>query len=67
MTTEKYVLENLLAIVELNARDDENPGLDIFDQEAEHKNADRLLCSLLSDLGYTDIVDAYNKIHKWYA
>lgn len=38
-----------------------------FDPERNHSNADELLCLLLKELGYTDIVEAYEKIEKWYA
>ncbi len=35
--------------------------------ELEHDEADWLLCSLLEELGYTELVDTYRKIPKWYA
>lgn len=38
-----------------------------FDPEANHAEADDLLCDLLKELGYVDIVEAYEKIEKWYA
>ena len=37
------------------------------DTEAAHGDADRVLCDLLNELGYTDIVREYNAIGKWYA
>ena len=37
------------------------------DQEYAHIYADKVLCILLNNLGHKDIVDAYNKIGKWYA
>ena len=36
------------------------------DRELGHVKADALLCEFLTDLGYTELVDAYNKISKWY-
>jgi hypothetical protein len=38
-----------------------------FDTEVAHANADAILCKLLISLGYTDVVDEYNKVKKWYA
>ena len=37
------------------------------DTEAAHCDADELLCNLLSDLGYDDVVAEYRKVDKWYA
>lgn len=37
------------------------------DTEVNHIEADDLLCNLLVDLGYQEVVDAYDKIDKWYA
>lgn len=37
------------------------------DEEAAHVLADTVLCDLLESLGYTDIVEEFNSIHKWYA
>ena len=37
------------------------------DTEAAHGNADDVLCDFLSSLGYTDLVDEYHKVKKWYA
>ena len=37
------------------------------DTECNHINADDILCDMLIELGYKDIVDEYNKIFKWYA
>ena len=39
----------------------------MFDQERAHINADEILCELLTELGYCDVVKEYNKIEKWYA
>lgn len=38
-----------------------------FDYEMEHIVADNLLCQMLIELGYEDIVSEYNKVNKWYA
>ena len=43
---------------------DHNPNMDTEDSHAE---ADRLLCKLLVELGYEDVVAAYQLIGKWYA
>ena len=37
------------------------------DVEAVHGIADDILCDLLIDLGFQDVVDEYNKVEKWYA
>ena len=37
------------------------------DAESPHIEADQILCDALSDLGYTDVVEAYEAIGKWYA
>ena len=38
-----------------------------FDTEAAHGIADDILCELLTSLGYGDVVEAWNKVEKWYA
>jgi len=38
-----------------------------YDAEKAHAIADDLLVTFLTDLGYKDIVEAYQAIHKWYA
>ena len=37
------------------------------DFECAHSNADDALCELLNGLGFTEIVDIYKKVGKWYA
>lgn len=37
------------------------------DIESAHADADDVLCDLLLKLGYTKIVEEYNKVSKWYA
>lgn len=39
----------------------------VGDTEMSHIEADEVLCELLCHLGYSEVVDAYNKIDKWYA
>lgn len=36
------------------------------DQEKAHINADDILCEILIKLGYSDLVDVYNRIEKYY-
>lgn len=35
--------------------------------EADHEDADYILCELLEKLGYKELVDAYRDIPKWYS
>lgn len=37
------------------------------DNEADHSNADQVLCELLVSLGYGDVVAAWDRVGKWYA
>ena len=37
------------------------------DTEAAHAAADDVLCELLDELGYSDVVAEYHKVHKWFA
>lgn len=37
------------------------------DTETAHVAADNILCEILEELGFTDIVKEYSKIDKWYA
>lgn len=37
------------------------------DFEAGHSRADDILCELLKDIGYEDIVEAFKKVGRWYA
>jgi hypothetical protein len=41
--------------------------LDDDDTEGAHAAADAVLCELLTALGYEQVVEAWNKINKWYA
>lgn len=38
-----------------------------MDYEIPHGEADDILCDVLRQLGYGDLVDAYDKVGKWYA
>lgn len=38
-----------------------------FDTEYAHRVADQILCDLLSELGFDEVVDEYVHIYKWYA
>lgn len=42
-------------------------ALKCTDPETAHMAADAILCDLLSDLGYDDIVEAFKAVSKWYA
>ena len=35
--------------------------------ESDHDEADYLLCNLLEELGYTELVEVYRKLPKWYS
>lgn len=35
--------------------------------EAGHEIADYQLCQLLNALGYSDVTELFDKVHKWYA
>lgn len=37
------------------------------DYEVAHSRADDLLCDLLKELGFKEVVDVYDKVGKWYA
>lgn len=37
------------------------------DTEAAHGDADGILCELLSELGYGELIGLYSKVDKWYA
>ena len=39
---------------------------DSGDIEMAHCEAEDILCDLLIQLGYEDVVQAYHKVHKWY-
>jgi len=37
------------------------------DIEVSHTGADNIICDFIIALGYKDIVDEYDKIHKYYS
>ena len=37
------------------------------DIEADHEKADEILCDLLEDLGYQNLVNKFRALKKWYA
>lgn len=37
------------------------------DIEVAHLDADDILCDVLTQLGYKELVDLYKKVDKWYA
>ena len=37
------------------------------DFEVAHVNADQILCVLLIELGFQEVVDEFRKIGKWYS
>lgn len=40
---------------------------DTGDTEFGHMKADYLLCQLLYELGYEEVIKEYDKVSKWYA
>jgi predicted GNAT family N-acyltransferase len=38
-----------------------------MDYESAHSEADDILCELLNKLGFSAVVDEWNKVGKWYA
>lgn len=37
------------------------------DIEINHSNAEDILCELLEDLGYNELITEFKKLEKWYA
>lgn len=37
------------------------------DKELAHIEADQILCTLLTQEGFNDVVDEFTKLDKWYA
>lgn len=37
------------------------------DRESAHVYADEILCEFLKSLGYSDVVEAWDGVGKWYA
>lgn len=59
MSSTREIAERILT----EMKELEGPG----DAEACHSMADALLCEMLVILGYDEIVEAWNKVDKWYA
>lgn len=38
-----------------------------YDPESDHAEADKVLCELLTTLGYEDVVIEFDNVDKWYA
>lgn len=51
----KYLIEKLKELAAID------------DPEMAHGEADDLICTFLTDLGHSDVVEAYENIEKWYA
>lgn len=39
----------------------------VLDQERAHIEADELMCDLLSELGYSEGVEVFKDMYKWYS
>lgn len=35
-------------------------------EEEDHIKADAILCSVLKEMGFTEILEAYNEVYKYY-
>lgn len=57
MTKEKYE-EYVTRLKEL---------IEISDYEFAHSEADKVLCDLLEQLGFMEIVETWQEVGKWYA
>lgn len=40
---------------------------ELDDPEKIHGEADDILCELLRELGYAEVVECYNSLPRWYA
>lgn len=38
-----------------------------YDPESSHHAADKILCELLKEYGYTETVEAFENLERWYA
>ncbi|MDR7940104.1 hypothetical protein RIU82_09135 [Enterobacter soli] len=38
-----------------------------YDPESDHAEADKVICDLLTSLGYEDVVIEFDRVDKWYA
>jgi hypothetical protein len=57
--------EALLKMRHIRAQ--QNLGLAWGDTEAEHEEADEILCNLLEYLGHDELVAEFKSFSKWYA
>ena len=55
----KRTIEEIIARLKELQQDD--------DMERAHIQADWIICDLLEDLGYTEVINEYAEISKWYA
>ena len=46
---------------------DQIKALQNDDPESAHIEADSILCQLLQSLGFSEVVDEFDKLRKWYA
>lgn len=56
--------------MELNLEDIKKRLLELGeydDTEEAHIEADNIIIQMITDLGYEDIAELYDKIYKWYA
>ena len=51
-------------LIEIKERLKSDPD---YDEELAHPDADAVLCDLLKELGFEDVVELYEKVPKWYA
>jgi len=58
-------METIHFIAEKIDRLNELSGMD--DPEKAHSEADKILCEVISNLGYYGVAEAYNKIERWYS
>lgn len=47
--------------------DEYNFGREGVSPEYTHEDADEILCDLLTELGYEDVVEEWRKVIKWYS
>jgi hypothetical protein len=59
MEPNEMLLEHYLALFNNNCTSS--------DIESNHIEADEILCDLLEDLGYQNLVNEFKKLKKWYA
>lgn len=61
--TEEEHAEFLVALRILASKAEDNTS----EPEYDHIKADQLICKMLEQMGYRDIVEMYNRIPKWYS